>query len=125
NWLKFLTRNATRAQEVGDGAQIDRILTSLRVQVLSLESRLERELLANHLLKNAKALVFAGALLNAPESARWRALGQQLLREQIAEQILPDGGHIERSPMYHAWVLDDLLDIQHLFESHPPLVREL
>jgi uncharacterized heparinase superfamily protein len=120
NWLKYLIRNAARAEMIGDGAQIERVLASLRVQILSLESRLERELLANHLLKNAKALVFAGALLEAPESDRWRCLGQQILREQIAEQILPDGGHIERSPMYHAWILDDLLDIQHLFESCPP-----
>lgn len=125
NWLKFLARNAARAEEIGNRAQVDQVLASLRVQVLSLENRLERELLANHLLKNAKALVFAGALLEAPETNRWRILGQRLLRQQIAEQILPDGGHIERSPMYHAWVLDDLLDIQHLFESHPPLVREL
>jgi uncharacterized heparinase superfamily protein len=120
NWLKYLVRNAARAEEIGDGAQIERVLASLRVQMLSLESRLERELLANHFLKNAKALVFAGALLEAPESDRWRTLGQQILREQIAEQILPDGGHIERSPMYHAWILDDLLDIRHLFESCPP-----
>jgi uncharacterized heparinase superfamily protein len=120
NWLKYLVRNASQAKLIGDQAQIERVLASLRVQMLSLESRLERELLANHLLKNAKALVFAGALLEAPESRRWRRLGQQILREQIAEQILPDGGHIERSPMYHAWILDDLLDIQHLFESCPP-----
>lgn len=26
--------------------------------------------------------------------------------------------------MYHAWILDDLLDIQHLFEFSPPLVPE-
>ena len=120
NWLKYLIRNAVRAEEMGDGAQIDQMLASLRVQMLSLESRLERELLANHLLKNAKALIFAGTLLNTPESDRWRVLGQRLLREQLAEQILPDGGHIERSPMYHAWILDDLLDIQHLFEFCPP-----
>jgi uncharacterized heparinase superfamily protein len=120
NWLKYLARNAARAEEIGDGAQIEQVLASLRVQMLALERRLEKELLANHLLKNAKALVFAGALLEAPESDRWRNLGQQILREQIAEQILPDGGHIERSPMYHAWILDDLLDIQHLFESCPP-----
>lgn len=120
NWLKYLIRNAVRAEEMGDGAQINRVLASLRVQVLSLESRLERELLANHLLKNAKALIFAGTLLDTPESNRWRVLGQRLLREQLAEQILPDGGHIERSPMYHAWILDDLLDIQHLFEFCPP-----
>lgn len=124
SWLKFVARNAARAEEIGDGAQMDQVLASLRVQILSLESRLEKELLANHLFKNAKALVFAGALLEAPETNRWRVLGQRLLRQQITEQILPDGGHIERSPMYHAWLLDDLLDIQHLFESYPPLVPE-
>jgi uncharacterized heparinase superfamily protein len=124
NWLKYLVRNGARAEMIGDGAQIERVVASLRVQILSLESRLERELLANHLLKNAKALVFAGALLEAPESDQWRSLGQKILREQIAEQILPDGGHIERSPMYHAWILDDLLDIQNLFESCPPDVPE-
>ena len=120
NWLKFLVQNANRAVEAGYETQIKEILISLRIQVLSLESRLERELLANHLLKNAKALVFAGTLLEAPESVRWRGLGQRLLREQIAEQILSDGGHIERSPMYHAWVLDDMLDIRNLFASCPP-----
>ncbi len=125
NWLKFLTRNAVRAEEAGDKAQIDRLLASLRVQVLSLESRLERELLANHLLKNAKALVFAGTLLKAPESGRWRVLGEHILREQIAEQVLPDGGHIERSPMYHAWILDHMLDIRNLFAFHRPMSSKI
>ena len=120
NWLKFLARNYLRAQEIGDRAQVDRVLSNLRVQVLSLESRLERELLANHFLKNAKALVFAGSLLEAPESSRWLILGQQILKQQVREQILPDGGHIERSPMYHAWVLDDLIDIQQLFNECAP-----
>ena len=120
NWLKFLVRNNARARALGNGQQIDQVLASLRLQVLSLESRLERELLANHLLKNAKALVFAGTLLEAPEADRWRSVGKQVLMEQIAEQILPDGGHIERSPMYHAWVLDDMLDIKQLFELYPP-----
>jgi len=120
NWLKFLARNCMRAQELGRGEQIGQLLSSLRIQILSLESRLERELLANHLLKNAKALIFAGTLLEAPESGRWRKLGERLLQGQIAEQILSDGGHIERSPMYHAWVLDDLLDIQQLFELCTP-----
>ena len=120
NWLKFLVRNGDRAKKAGYETEINQVLVSLRCQVLSLESRLEKELLANHLLKNAKALVFAGALLEAPERERWRVLGQQLLREQIAEQILPDGGHIERSPMYHAWILDHMLDIRNLFTSCPP-----
>jgi uncharacterized heparinase superfamily protein len=124
NWLKFLLRNEAKARSLGEGAQVDEVLSNLRLQVLSLEARLERELLANHLLKNAKALVFAGTLLETPEAARWRAVGRDILKEQIAEQILPDGGHIERSPMYHAWVLDDMLDIKQLFASYPQDDRE-
>ena len=114
NMLKFLWRNAERSVALGDAELVGRALDSLRKQTLVLESRLEKELLANHLLKNAKALLFAGTLLETRESRRWRAEGLKLLVQQIREQILPDGGHIERSPMYHAWVLDDLLDLRHL-----------
>ena len=30
---------------------------------------------------------------------------------ELPEQILADGGHFELSPMYHALVLEDLLDL--------------
>lgn len=122
NWLKFLGRNAIRAYELGYGATVDQVIRSLRIQILALERRLERELLANHLFKNAKALIFAGALLECPESRRWQILGEQLLMEQMAEQILPDGGHLERSPMYHTWLLDDLIDVKNLLEYRPSIV---
>ena len=114
NWLKFLLRNAEPAEALGEGKTLEALLASLRVQALALEARLETHLLANHLLKNIKALMFAGALLDAPESARWLSKGEKLLQRELAEQILPDGGHIERSPMYHAEVLEDLLDLQAL-----------
>ena len=119
NWLKFLARNAERLKELGEnaapaGSAIDRIAASLHVQALTLERRLEKDLRANHLLKNAKALIFAGALLEAPETPRWLEKGGKLLKAELAEQVLADGGHIERSPMYHAQVLDDLLDLQAL-----------
>jgi uncharacterized heparinase superfamily protein len=114
NWLKFLGRNARRAEVLGETAALARMFGSLRAQVLALEHRLEKDLLANHLLKNIKALIFAGSLLEAPESRRWLAKGQELLRREIAEQILPDGGHFERSPMYHALALEDLMDIRDL-----------
>ena len=61
--------------------------------------------------------MFAGALLDAPESSRWWEKGEKLLQRELTEQILPDGGHIERSPMYHAQVLEDLLDLQVLVEA--------
>ena len=119
NWLKFLARNAARMEALGEGLALARLLASLRAQVLALERRLEKDLLANHLLKNIKALIFASALLEAPESRRWWAKGWKLLRREIGEQVLPDGGHFERSPMYHALVLEDLLDIQCLGLSQP------
>jgi uncharacterized heparinase superfamily protein len=114
NWLKFLIRNAARLRELGENAAIDRILNSLRAQALTLERRLEIDLGANHLLKNTKALIFAGALVEAPESSRWLESGRTLLRLELDEQILADGGHFERSPMYHAEILEDLLDLKAL-----------
>jgi uncharacterized heparinase superfamily protein len=114
NWLKFLGRNARRVEALGETAALARLSASLRAQVLALEHRLEKDLLANHLLKNIKALIFAGSLLEAPESQWWLTKGQKLLRREIKEQILPDGGHFERSPMYHALALEDLMDIESL-----------
>jgi uncharacterized heparinase superfamily protein len=76
-----------------------------------LNQSIEYHLLANHLLANAKALFFAGAFFANNEPNQWLEKGFNLLREQIDEQILDDGGHFERSPMYHAIILEDLLDI--------------
>ena len=70
-------------------------------QTEHLSRRLEYHLLANHLLENAVALAFVGACFAGPDADRWQSLGIRLLREQLSEQILPDGMHEERSPMYH------------------------
>ena len=114
NWLKFLTRNARRLEELGENRALDQILASLRSQALTLERQFEKDLRANHLLKNIKALIFAGALLDSPESSRWLDESRRLLRREIREQVLPDGGHFERSPMYHAQALEDFLDLETL-----------
>src|SRR5439155_3503852 len=76
-----------------------------------LRGRLEHHLLGNHLWANAKALVFAGAWFEGAEAERWLDTGVRLLRREFAEQILADGGHFERSPMYHAIALADVLDL--------------
>ncbi len=114
NWLKFLIRNAEGAEALGEGRTLQTLIASLRLQALALEAGLETHLLANHLMKNIKALMFAGALLDAPESWRWWKKGEELLKRELGEQILPDGGHFERSPMYHAQILEDLMDIRTL-----------
>lgn len=95
--------------ELGDIA-----LPWLIAQAGCLCDNLEHDVLANHLLKNAVALVVAGRVLG-PEpnaGARFLAVGMPLLKREISEQILKDGGHYERSPMYHCHVFEDLLLVQ-------------
>ena len=84
---------------------------SIALQARTLASSLEYHLLANHLFADAKGLFFAGLWFGGEEGDRWLHRGRNLLAEQISEQILGDGGHYERSPMYHQTILVDLLDI--------------
>ncbi|MCC7330879.1 MAG: alginate lyase family protein [Gammaproteobacteria bacterium] len=99
-------------------------LASLALQLAWLERNLEFHLGANHLLKNAKALVFGGAFFTGAPAARWLARGVALMVEQGAGQLLPDGGHYERSAMYHGIVLEDVLDVVNLLEANPALAGE-
>ncbi len=102
NWIKW----ALRGNSLDDDLR-----QSLAVQVRYLRNRLEHHLLGNHLFANAKALVFAGAFFSGREADGWIEKGVQILDRQIPEQVLEDGGHFERSPMYHAIVLEDLMDL--------------
>lgn len=94
---------------------------SLAVQARWLRRRLEYHLLGNHLWANAKALVSVGAFFDSDEADAWREKGLALLRRELTEQILSDGGHFERSPMYHAIVLEDVLDLMQLSACWPGL----
>ncbi|MBN2473998.1 MAG: alginate lyase family protein [Pirellulales bacterium] len=89
-----------------------RVIASLGCQARFLEAHLERDVGGNHLLENARALVLVGAFLEGPDADRWLQTGAALLRGQLDEQILPHGEHFERSPMYHALMLDALLDVR-------------
>jgi uncharacterized heparinase superfamily protein len=105
NWIKwFLAGNEPS----------EALRHSLAVQLRFLSRRLEMHLLGNHLLANAKALIFGGLLFEGNEAEHWYALGKRVMDSQLGEQILDDGGHFERSPMYHALLLEDLLDIFNL-----------
>jgi uncharacterized heparinase superfamily protein len=84
---------------------------SLYIQSRLLAKNFEFHLLGNHLFKNAKALIFAGIFFDGRESNKWLEYGFQILDSQLDEQILDDGGHFERSPMYHAIILEDILDL--------------
>ncbi len=109
NWIKF---------DMATGKLDDQARESLAVQIRCLRSQLEFHLLGNHLLANAKALIFAGAYFEGNEASRWLDIGLKILRSEIKEQVLPDGGHFERSPMYHALILEDLLDIRNVMHAY-------
>lgn len=91
---------------------------SLAVQARWLSRRLEWHLLGNHLLANAKALVFAALYFDGPEAEKWLARGTAILHRELGEQVLPDGGHFELSPMYHALALEDMLDLLNILDAN-------
>lgn len=85
---------------------------SLWRQAQYLSRNVERHVLGNHLLENARALILAAEYFGAAgKSGNWRKLGLEILREETPEQVLSDGGHFERSPMYHALMLELYLDV--------------
>jgi len=87
---------------------------SLTVQARWLMRRLEWHLMGNHLFVNAKALVFAGLFFEGPEPEQWLTTGLRVLKRELPEQFLSDGGQFERSPLYSALALEDLLDLLNL-----------
>jgi hypothetical protein len=72
----------------------------------------EVHLQGNHLLKDFCALALAGLILDGAEAAQLKQQGLEGLQAQLDEQVLADGGHYERSPMYHLLALADLLDVR-------------
>jgi len=76
---------------------------------------LETDLGGNHLIKNAKALLWASAFFEGSAADAWRERGTALLLRELPVQILADGFHFERSHSYHAQVFADLLEIRSLF----------
>ncbi len=110
NWIKW----AIAGWSAGETRLNDAAMHSLAIQARWLSKRLEYHLLGNHLWANAKALVFAGAFFGGREGNHWLKKGLAILDAERDEQILADGGHFELSPMYHALVLEDLLDLKNL-----------
>jgi uncharacterized heparinase superfamily protein len=115
NWIKWVLAGNSLDEEA---------IQSLYLQVRWLSSKIEWHLLGNHLLANAKALIYAGAFFSGDEARAWLKSGLQIYQEQIPEQILADGMHFELSPMYHAIILEDILDILNLSQAYPNQFEE-
>ncbi len=89
NWILFYTNTGYRS---------DLFEKALKLQIDYLQNNLEFHIKANHLLENYVTLVFSAMALQDEDLAKkaWNGLQQQ-----VNEQVLPDGGHYECSPMYH------------------------
>ena len=116
NWVKW---------QAAGNALPDCCVQSLAVQARWLMRRIEWHILGNHLFANAKALIFAGLFFLGEEADQWLRKGLKIVANQLSEQVLIDGGHFERSPMYHAIFLEDLLDLLNLTRSFPGVVPEV
>ncbi len=107
NWIKFFNSRES-GKELLCIASSNAFLYS---QALMLKDNLEYHLMGNHLLENGFALLFASHYFNDAPLFR---LAKKILKQELKEQILPDGGHYERSPMYQQELLFHLLDCVNL-----------
>lgn len=119
NWIKWFSRL--------DEAKINPLwVKSLACQIDVLDQRIEYHILGNHVFANAKALIFAGVYFDGKRGDRWLTKGLRLLKREVSEQFLNDGAHYELSPMYHAILLWDIVDLIFLFQlSQLPMLKDL
>ncbi|GHT67075.1 hypothetical protein AGMMS50239_29610 [Bacteroidia bacterium] len=97
-WIRFLSKYFIKDEKID---------SFLYAQYSILQRYLEYHLLGNHLLENAFSLLF-GAYYFKDKKIYKKAY--KLLKKELNEQILRDGGHFELSPMYHQILLYRLLD---------------
>lgn len=79
-----------------------------------LRTHIEWETDGNHLIDNAAALVLAGWYVRRRDNASGERLlsrGITVMLMVLPQQVLPDGFHNERSPMYHYLVTERVLDV--------------
>ena len=98
NWVKFLSKNQI------NNSVINRTLNNhFRI----LFKNIEYHLLGNHLLENSFSLLFGAYYF---QDEKLYSTSKKILKKQLNEQILEDGGHFELSPMYHQIILFRVLD---------------
>lgn len=86
-------------------------LRSMYAQAGHLATNIEWDLRANHLLRDAVGLAYAGRFFEGDEATAWLETATVIAVAQADEQLLEDGGHFERSPFYHLEVMDDWMSL--------------
>lgn len=88
---------------------VPELASSLFTQAAFLSTHLELDILGNHLIHNLTGLLCSARTLRGPQSEGWINRACTLMERELERQILPDGGHVERTTLYHQRVLNDLV----------------
>jgi len=114
-------RNWVRAYFLFEGAPgstfWDSFLSSLYSQVRFLAHNLEYDLEGNHLLEGYLSILVGLYFFQERKAKKWRQWATRMLDRELTVQLLQDGGHFERSPMYHSVLLEHLLDCLRLLPA--------
>jgi hypothetical protein len=106
NWIRFVN-----IHQIDDSRIIDAIYN----QAKRLLQRLEYHLLGNHLLENGFCLLHIAKFFS---NEYFYQIATKILFKQLNEQILPDGGHFELSPMYHQIIFFRVLESIDLLKNN-------
>lgn len=104
NW-SILVGLRYREELLKDSAFQKTFLQSIEQQARWLSKNLETHIQANHLLENLAALTCVASVFEGPACDLLGDRVAPILERELIEQVLPDGMHYERSPMYHLRVL--------------------
>jgi uncharacterized heparinase superfamily protein len=111
-WIAYFDEIAKRDR--GDPLR-RAMLTSLVAQLRHLVRTASWEVAGAARLRSLKGLIVGLAVLGGPEPRLRKAL--RILERELSIQILPDGGHVSRSPSLQLQVLQDLIDTRAVLRS--------
>jgi len=106
NWIKFISKHGITRKTV------DRYLFC---QYRILMDTAAHDRMGHHLLENAFSMLFGAYYFKGFELF---AEAKIILTRELYEQILPDGGHFQLSPMYHQLMLLGILDSYNVMKNN-------
>jgi uncharacterized heparinase superfamily protein len=110
-WLAHWDFFAASADDDFRNAVMWKIVTDARLLAAALPAE-EKD---GRALTAIKGLIAASVAL--PEHANYLTRGLRFLPQEIARQVLEDGGHIERSPAAHLAALRDLIEMRLMLQA--------
>lgn len=106
NWIKFISKHGILSKT------LDRYLFC---QYRVLLDNVAYDRLGHHLLENGFSLLFGAYYFKGFELFSEAKI---ILTKELYEQVLPDGGHFQLSPMYHQLMLLGILDCVNLMKNN-------